>query len=181
MVKAKLSDKMIKILKDTVGKTFCSYECGNIAMGAVYGNVQINMDNCAIEIVNEAKELPFYDSTEDISHFVCRKKLLNEPFKPYCEEKSEKHTINENVISVSIIEDSVSVNDGESDIAFDMAVVIKTDKHSYMFSRGWFFSEIIDISVDKEFNEIYPINRVVKDWSEDGENKVDVSRNVRKL
>ena len=103
------------------------------------------------------------------------------PFKPYCEEKSEKHTINENVISVSIIEDSVSVNDGEYDIAFDMAVVIKTDKHSYMFSRGWFFSETIDISVDKEFNEIYPINRVVKDWSEDGENKVDVSRNVRKL
>jgi len=73
MVKAKLSDKMIKILKDMVGKTFCSYECGNIAMGAVYGNVQINMDNCAIEIVNEAKELPFYDSTEDISYFVCRK------------------------------------------------------------------------------------------------------------
>ena len=181
MIKAKFSNVMLTIIKTMVGKVICSYECGNMVPNEAYGNLQINLDDFAIEISNEVKELPFYDSTEEISYFTCEKKSLCEPFKPYCEEPSEKYFINENVLAVYIIEDSVSVNDGEYDINFDMAIIVETNKHKYMFSRGWFFSETIDISVDKEFNDVYPISRVVEDWSDEDENKVDVIRTIRKL
>lgn len=181
MIKAKFSSEMLKIIKSMVGKVFCSYECGNMVPDEAYGNLQINLDDFAIEILNEVKELPFYDSTEDISYFTCEKKSLNESFKPYCEEPSEKHLINENILSVYIIEDSISINGGEYDINFDMAIIIETNKHKYVFSRGWFFSETIDIAVDKEFDDIYPISRVVEDWSDDGENKVNVIRTRKKL
>ncbi|MBQ8248744.1 MAG: hypothetical protein IJY93_02520 [Clostridia bacterium] len=181
MVKAKFSTEMLKIIKSMVGRVFCSYERGNTVSNEAYGNLQINSDNFAIEILNEVKELPFYDSTEDISCFTCKKKALSEHFKPYCEEPSEKHLINEKILAVSIIEDSISINNGEYDVAFDMAIIVETNEHKYTFSRGWFFSETIDISVDKDFDNIYPISRVVEDWSDEGENKVSVIRTIEKL
>ena len=181
MIKAKFSSEMLKILKGMVGKDLCSYECGNMVPNEAYGNLRINLNDFAIEILNEVNELPFYDSTEDISYFTCQKKSLRKSFKPYCEEPSEKHLINENVLSVHIIEDNISINDGEYDISFDMAIIIETNKHKYVFSRGWFFSETIDISVDKEFDDVYPISRVVEDWSDEGDNKVNVIRTSRKL
>ena len=181
MIKAEFSTDMLKMIKGMVGRTLCSYECENMISGEAYGNMQINLDGYSIEILNEVTELPFYDSTEDISCFTCKLKTPGEFFEPYCEGTSEKHFINENILSVCIVEDSISVNDGDYDIKFDMALIIETSKHKYMFSRGWFFSEIIDISVDKEFGCIYPIDRVIEDWSDDGDNKVNVTRTVRKL
>ena len=62
-----------------------------------------------------------------------------------------------------------------------MAVIIETENHKYIFSRGWFFSETIDISVDEEFDNIYPISKVVEDWADEGENKVNVVRTIKKL
>lgn len=181
MIKAKFSNEMLKIMKSMVGKVFCSYECGNMVPNQAYGNLQINLDDFAIEILNEVKEFPFFDSTEDISHFSCRRKLLNESFKPYCVEPSEEHWINETILSVHIIEDNIYINNGEYVISFDMAIIIETSKHKYMFSRGWFFSETIDISVDEDIDDVYPQSRVVEDWSDEGENIVKVIRTSIKL
>lgn len=181
MVEAKFSSEMIGFIKGMVGSVFCSYECGSMVPNEAYGNLQINLDKFSVELLNEVKELPFYDSTEDISCFTCKRKSLSESFQPYCEEPSEKHFINENVLSVYIVDDSISINGGEYDIDFDMAIIIETDKHKYIFSRGWFFGETIDISIDKEFDDIYPINKVVEDWSDEGDDRVTVVRNVRKL
>ena len=176
MVKAKFSNEMLEYIKKMVGHTLCSYEYGKMVQNEAYGNLQINLDSFAIEILNEVKELPFFDSTEDISYFTCEKKSLSEPFKPYCEEPCKKHLIDEKVLSVYIVEDSISINDGEYDITFDMAIIIETCNHKYIFSRDWFFSETISISLDEEFDNIYPISNVIEDWSDEGENKVEVKR-----
>lgn len=60
-----------------------------------------------------------------------------------------------------------------------MAVVIETEKHKYMFSRGWFFSEVITISQDKSLDDVYPIQRVIEDWNDDGNRAVAVHRTTR--
>lgn len=181
IVKAKFSSEMLKNIKDMVGKVFFSYECGNMVLDEVYGNIQINLDNFSIEILNETNEMPFYDLMEDISYFTCKKKSLNKSFRPYCGEKSEKHMINDTIMAVYIVDDNISINNGEYDIDFDMAIIIETSKHKYTFSRGWFFSETINISVDKEFDEVYPISKVVEDWSDEGYNQVKVIRNINLL
>ena len=181
MIRAKFTDEMIEIIRSMIGRCFCTYECGNMVSNEAYGNLQINLDDFAIEFLNEIKELPFFDSTEDISFFTCEKKSLSKKFKPYCEEPTTRHLINENILSVYIVEDCISINGGEYDINFDMAVIIETENHKYIFSRGWFFSETIDISVDEEFDDIYSISKVVEDWADEGENKVNVVRTIKKL
>ena len=180
MVKAKFTNQMIDIIKSMIGNTFCSYECGEKRSGEVYGNCRINLEGFAVEILNEVKEMPFFDSTEDVSSFSC-KKSLNEEFKPYCIEPVQKYIVNEKVLSVSIVEDFVSVNDGEYDIAFDMALIVETDKHKHIFSRDWYFGETISISKDKNFDDIYPVKKVIDDWEYDGDNKVNVKRTIKKL
>ena len=181
MVKAKFSSEMLKLIKEMVGKVFYSYECGTVVLDEVYGNLRINLDNFAIEILNEVNEMPFYDSTEDISYFTCEKKSLSKSFKPYCGETSEKHLINDTILAVYIVDDTISINNGEYDINFDMAIIIETSKHKYMFSRGWFFSESIVISVDKKLDDVYPVGRVVEDWSDEGDNLVKVVRSIKQL
>ena len=181
MIIAKFSKEMIKILKDMIGHIFCSYVCGNTIAGEAYGNLQINLDTFAVEVLNELYVLPFFNLTEDISHFSCKKKSLDELFKPYCIEPTETHFVSEKILSVSIIEDEISVNNGEYKINFDMALIVKTDTHKYIFSREWYFSENIIISCDKEFNDIYPISMVEESWSDDGENKVTINRTMKEL
>lgn len=181
MIKAKFSDEMINILKSMIGNILYSYECGNTIQNEAYGNLQLNLKDFSIEILNEVSEFPFYNSSEEISCFSCKKKSSSETYKTYCEEPIEKHVINEKITSVALVEDDVNVNNGEYEIRFDMAIVIKTDKHKYIFSRGWFFDEVIYITVDNEFDKVYPISKVVEDWSDDGENKINVVRTVRKL
>ena len=181
MVKAKFSNKMIDILKSMVGNIFSSYEYGDMFPNEAFGNLQINLKDFSVELFNEVQELPFYDLTEDISCFKCIKKSLTELFEPYCKEPSQKYSVNEKILSVFIVDDSISINDGEYDINFDMAVIIETSQHKYIFSRGWFFSETINISIDEKFDDIYPIGKVIEDWSDEGENNVTVVRNIRKL
>ena len=179
MVTARISDEMAEMLKTVVGDAFCSYECGVAEFGETYGNLRMNFGKSAVELSNLVRELPFYDGKEDISCFACKR--ADEPFEPYCEEPGETYAVNEKVVSVHLVCDEISINDGAYEIAFDMAVIIGTERHAYTFSRGWFFSETIRISVDREFDEIYPIERVIGDWSDEGENQVRVRRSVRKL
>jgi len=181
MVTAKFTDEMIKIITSMIGKVFCSYECGNTFDNQTYCNFQINLEDSSIEFMNEVKDFPFYDSSEELSTFSCKKLPLNTLFKPYCGEPSKKHLINEEITSVSIVNDEITINNDEYSISFDMAIIIDTTSHKYTFSRGWFFGEEIDISKDLDFNDVYPIHNVIEDWSEDGENDVKVIRTKKVL
>ena len=181
MINAKFSQEMVSIIKDMIGNTFCSFECGDITQNEVYGNFQVNLNDFSVEFLNEAQEIPFYDLIEEVSFFTCKRKKVNDTFVPYCAEPVRKYEINEKVLSVEIVNDCVSVNEGEYEISFDMAIIIKTNRHIYTFSRGWFFSETITISVDKEFDRIYPIEKVIEDWSDSGENRAIVKRTVTML
>ena len=181
MINARFSEEMLSAMKDMPGNVFCSFECGNIIKNETYGNFQINLDDFSLEFLNEVHEIPFYDSTEDVSFFTCKKKLMNRKFSPYCAEPAREYVINEKILSVEIVSDFISVNNGEYEIIFDMAIIIQTNQHKYIFSRGWFFGETITISVDKSFNDIYPIEKVIEDWADSGENEVIVKRTVERL
>ena len=50
-----------------------------------------------------------------------------------------------------------------------------------MFSRDIWFSEVITINENDNYDTVYPIDEVVETWSNDGENKVNVIRTIRKL
>ena len=50
-----------------------------------------------------------------------------------------------------------------------------------MFSRDIWFSEVITINENDDYDAVYSIDKVVEAWSDDGENKVKVIRTSRKL
>jgi len=146
-----------------------------------YGNVQLNTEHFSLELRNEVRALPLFSEVEDISAFSCVAKSAGCTFEPYCEEPWQTILVNEKITGVSIVNDTVVVNSGEYSITFDMAVIVKTECHQYVFSRDWFFSETIKISVDKVLDDIYPISRVVADWNDDGNRKVSVQRKTISL
>ena len=73
------------------------------------------------------------------------------------------------------------LNDGEYEISFDRAIIFRTDKKDIMFSRDIWFSEVITINENDDYDAVYSIDQVVEAWSDEGENKVNVIRTSRKL
>ena len=181
MIQARFTKEMINILKSCIGEKLLSYEYGVSLPGEAYGNLKLNFDTFSIELLNEVKETPFFDETEEISSFSCKKIKANTPFEPYCKETVSLVEINEKVRCVSVVTDCISVNRGEYEIVFDMALVVQTENQQYIFSRGWFFGEVITHFADKNTDCIYPVETVIEDWSDEGKNEVLVSREVKLL
>ena len=80
-----------------------------------------------------------------------------------------------------IIKDKINVNNGEYEIAFDRAIVIRMEKGILMFSRGIWFSEEIAISENDQYDTLFPIEEVVDAWSNEGEYMVRVERFIETL
>lgn len=175
MIKAKFTSKMRDSLRKLIGDSLISYN-GAFMNQTAYGNVQLNTKHFSLELRNEVRALPLFAEVEDISSFSCVTKPAGFTFEPYCKEPWKTVMVDEKITDVSIISDTITVNNNEYSISFDMAVIITTENHQFVFSRGWFFSETIDASVDKNFNDIYPICRVIADWNDDGNRKVSVIR-----
>lgn len=180
MIYVTLNNNMEEMLRNTKESKFISYECGK-NFDTAYGNLRINTDTVSIELSNIAKEMPFFDGVEDIA---CLEFKVSNPaieFKPYCIEPFEVFEIDAKIESIEIINDTINVNDGEYEIAFDRAIIFRTDKKDIMFSRDVWFSEVITISEHDDYDAIYPIDEVIELWSDQGENKVNVRRTIRKL
>ncbi len=175
MLNATLTEEMITILKNLKNSKFISYECGkNIC--STYGNLRINTDTCSIELRNIEKPMPFFDTTEDIASFECKNTDSNQQFEPYCIVKPKKIEIGEFIAGIEIINDYVNVNDGEHEFSFDQAIIIKTENTTTMFSRDVWFSEIITISENDNYDSLFSISEAVDSFSNYGEYRVDIKR-----
>lgn len=170
MTLAKLTNCNYIELKSTMGKNFISYECERLdRFNRTYGNIRLNFTNLNIDICNEQKTLIFFKELEDVAYFEMYKVNADLQFKPYIEESiPEKYDVVEIVQDIIIIEDTIHIKD-EYSIQFDMAIQINTFSNSYIFSKGWFFDEHIYISKNKNFDDVYSIEKVVSDWTGDGE------------
>lgn len=182
MVIAKFTDEMINILSEIKGKRFISFECEeDDGFSRSFGNIRINFEDYSIELINDIEALPFYDSIEDIAVFSCKKVDSNVPFEPMAITETRIVPVDEVVKSIKVINDEIVVNDGEYSITIDEGLVIYTESQTYMFSKGIWFSEIINISSNDDINSIYPIESVINDWNNDGEDKVVVNRTEQTL
>ncbi len=180
MIYVTLNNNMEEMLRNIKESKFISYECGKV-FGNAYGNLRINTDKSSVEITNLQKTTPFFDTEEEVAGFKCKMVESDSTFKPYCEEPFEAFEVGESIKDIEIVNDSICINDGEFEISFDQAIIIRTESKLIMFSRDIWFSEDITISEHDDYNSIFPISQVVDSWSDDGENKVNVIRTSRKL
>lgn len=179
MVNAKLTNGNYIDLKSVIGKNFKSFECEKMDNNsAVYGNLRLNLSDINFDISNEQKTLKFYDDFEDVAYFDLVVSKNETEFKPYIPSSvKEIYEVDEEIINIIIIEDTINVND-EYIVKFDVGIQINTNKNIYIFSKGWFFDEHIYISKNIEFDIVYPIEDVIYDWSDedDGLENIKVDR-----
>lgn len=177
-MKAKFSEKAIEILKNIIGKEFVSYSAKRIQFNASYnGEVFINANSSFIKLYAEEKEITWFcddklHNSENIFGFNCE--MSNN-------QGEEIILVNDVISGIDVITDFVSIPQKNYYIELDMALIIKTQSHNYIFSRAWYFDESIDINIDKNYDDIYSINKVKESWNNAEEWDVKVERKTISL
>ncbi len=178
MKKVGFNNKMIDMLSNIIGKTLKEIKYDeNDCTG--FGNIALVIDDKILEISNR-EDMEGFDDEYESSHFTCS---YVEEFIPIVNKKDiNTMSINELIKEVSIISDLIDIDSQDYHIDYDMAIEIVTNQHKYVISRGYYYSEIITISVDKEMDEIYPISKVIEDWQDDEIHlEVKINRNKKNI
>lgn len=178
MVKIGFNKDMEKLLTALKGQKLISLEYGKDPIeNQAYGNMRLHFDKVTLEINNEEQPFPFFDDMEDIACFSCRKVKNEIPFCPIASaQSSQVITINETVTGLSIIRDHVTVNQGEYEPEIDMALIIYTTGKPIMLAKGIWWSEVITIIRNDDFEKLVPQNDVIDEFSEEGTNTVTLIR-----
>lgn len=177
---------MIQILKHMIGMRFLSYEKDGVTDGQSYCVLRLNLDGKSILLKNEDEEIAMLSDDnirEEAARFSCSEIDPDEPFVGLVDDvKTIKYETNEIVKNVQIITDVITGSHKDMNIMIDMAIVIKTETHTYIFSKSetW-FDEMIYINTDKDFDKICPIQKVIDMWNNDGKLEVEVNRTIMNL
>ena len=177
MVEATLTSEMKEILSNMKGKTLLSYVCEkDDGFSRPYGNMRIITDSFSIELINEEHPLTFFDGIEDISYFEIKEVNPETPFEPFVVTETEEFKVNKIITGIEIINDTINVKDREYVISFDEAIVIHMPEDVLMLARDSWFSEVISICHDDDYNKVCSIDELIEEWSNEGEDKVLVDR-----
>ena len=180
MVYMTLTKEMENMLKSIINSTFISYERDDYGI-STYGNFRINTDKISIEVTNLEKVVPFIEDEEEVAGFECQIVDKNTKFSPYCIIGSAEVKVDSLIKEIEIVNDSICINDGEYEISFDQAIIIKTETKTIMFSRSAWFSEDISIDEHDDYDSIYPVSDERELFENEDMNKVKVTRTRRKL
>lgn len=182
MIYATFTEEMRMLLHSMIGKKFSSYECGlDERFFRAFGNVRINVDTLPVELTNEEHSLPLLDGYEDMTYFSVEKVDSNFRFEPDVVTNTKVIEVNKVITSIEIVTDSISVNKGEYQITFDAALIFHMGNDTLMFARDAWFSELITIKENDEYDNVFPIQEAKESWSNDGELKVEVQRSRNKI
>lgn len=182
MVEAIMSNEMIDLLKSLIGSKFVSYDIEKEpSFSRVYGNLRLNTTKCSIEILNDEKEYPFIEGFEDMTSFSCRKVDGTIPFEPAIITDSQTISVDKMISSIDVISDIINVNHCEYQIKFDVAIIIYMGNEVLMLARDTWFSELITVVPNDDYDQVYSIDEVKEAWSNDDEYDVDVHRERIKL
>lgn len=179
----KIKENMINILSSIKGNIFLNYECAfEKKWNRTYGYFRITTNDKSIDISNQQNSLSMFNEIEDVSCFEIfdnSNKTLKDAFNLVDDYSSNKYDINEIINKIYVISETVEKNSEITE--FDMGFIIETDKHKYSFTRENWFDEFIYINVDKEYDDIYPIEKDIKDWSSDVTDEIKIARFIKEL
>lgn len=171
------NNNALNVLKSIKGKKLISYESDTPK--ASYSRVNINTDDMCLVLSNEQKyeikESLLFDDGEEVGLFDCYETVNR--FDSAIEGIIPIETIvNEIIQKVLIKRYTINVN-GQYACDMDIALIIVTDNHKYVFSRNAWFSEEIFIGIDTDI--YYSCEACAMDLSNSG--TVDISITSRDI
>ena len=183
MVDAKFSPEMKDIIKSMKGKTFKSFEGVPENQGIpieFYGNFRINLGRESVVFTNLEQVTQFPGSVEDVSCFKCVRVDKDDDFTPYLAGPHLVYMVNERIKSIAVVTDTISVDEGDYVIEFDMALIIRTPYNVYTFTRDWYYGETIDLFIDPKEAKPFDIQEELKQWK-DIQTNVEIVRKIEEL
>lgn len=176
-----INEEVRGFLKSMVGSNISSIDIGDSEkeFNRSYGKMRINFNDGSLDVNNIESPTDILGEMDDISFFTFEMNNKDH-FRPYMDEKASQIKIDEKIIDISIITDKIDI-DGKYELEFDEAIIVKTPQNSWMIYREWQYSELIHITNNKGYDEVYPICDVIENWNNYGEYNVKVVRTETSL
>ena len=187
MTRWQFDEDMIIMLKRVVGKRFLSFERDSSAEGQAYSVARLNFEDVSILLKNEEEEISMFEDEsvpyEEAAKFTCSKCDPAQQFMPgLADVPVKRQDVNELVTEIDVVSDLIRSFEHEINIVIDIALIIRTENHAYIFSKShvW-FDEVIYIDLDKSIDDICPLHSDLALWNNDGAWNVTIERTIRKL
>ena len=184
MVSLRFSEDMRATLSSMKGKTLKSYMGAPLSVDGYVifvGSVRINLGRSAIDITNLFCEADVFGDKDELSCFQCKAVDKNSAFDQCLSGPVMEFMINERVKSVELVTDHVTVSNYDYEIESDMAIIIRTNKTIYTFTRDWCYSEDITVNISHDEPVVYELEKVRENWEDSGDNTVEVKRRIEEL
>ena len=179
MVYAGFTEDMKTMLSKLKGTEFIAYECvQGGAFPQTYGNLRICLEDYNVDLLNEQKALPLFDTIDGIACFSCKVVPIASLPTALPDVKLTKFPVNEIITGVEIVQDHITVNCNQYDLVMDVALIIKTTSEVYMFARDIWFSEVITIMLDDDYDKVFTIKEVEESFTNHPNDSVTVVRST---
>ena len=180
MEKQEFKIKEVDVLKDLKGKVLNKI----IYTDPVFAKVLLNFNeyNIIINNNNNVHEETFTDLEEElISYFTIDKVNNDNDSDIFNGEKQYTLDINEKITSIEVVNDLINIDD-KYEVSYDSAIILITDKHQYTISRDWFFMETMEISVDKDIDDVLNKDTIIEQYKGDNNSiNVSINRSINKI
>ena len=187
MVEITFTPEMREVLAKMKGGTFKSYE-GYFPGGwgtVIADAMRINLGSFAVDLrcsdrkVENRQEVDGYDPPTCLT---CSESSIGEPL-PYNAEKTTTRLVGERITGVEIVSDRIETA-GKPVATIDVAIVVRTRRTVYTFSRGAWFDLNIYPRAGDAIDIPYTVEECADDWAEgtdEDETPAQVSREVTAL
>jgi hypothetical protein len=178
MIKQEFKIKERKLLKEIINKNIISINYTE----PTYGNIKIDFDDYSIIISNVMHQANLIGDDEEITYFTLNKIDKTEKFDFFLDDAQIHHIeVNEKIESICIVNDIINYND-KYEVSYDMAIILKTNRHEYIVSRDWFYMETMAINIDKSIDDIIQKNQIIENYrGEDSSVKVTIARTIDQI
>ena len=178
MIIHSITSRELNTLKSLVGKKLiCFKSQQKDSWNRIFGNILLVTEDSEVELRNELTEIEYFGNTEEVSKFYVNQITKDKPCKLLVEDSITETPVNEIIEDIIVIKDEIDVKDSSEnsiyEITMDDAVIIKTDNSVYAISREWSLEEeLIFIKTSDYMKDIYSIEQIVSEWSDEEENTV---------
>lgn len=180
VISAGFTPEMRDVLSKAKGKTFKSFECaGRYGSDTFPGSFRINLGRFAIDVTLDYHPLDGDPAGFDEPTWLsCEEVDLNSEFVPGIVAEPRQYLVSEVVTGVELVRDRVEYPADDVVVEMDVALIFRTKYHSFAFSRGIWFSDIIGIEISSTDAEPQKLASVDELWVEGEDRAVRATREM---
>ena len=185
MVEITFTSEMREVLAKMKGKMFKSFE-GYFPGGwgtVIADTMRINLSSFAVDLrcfdreVENWREVDGYDPPTCLA---CSESPIDEPLGRNSTGGITARLVGERITGVEVVSDKIE-SAGKLVATIDVAIVVRTKRAAYTFSRGTWFDLNIYPRIGDEIDIPYTVEECAEDWAEgsdENETPAQVSRTV---